>query len=114
MGSSQPHLVYLFPPLSYPKTLSLTTSSLPLSILVTPHILLRHFISATSSLPLSSTFIPQDSFSHHFIPHPIHPRNPTHASQTLHLSHIQLTSFLHFHTPRLFLSPLHSSPYPSS
>merc|ERR1711888_81068 len=42
-------------------TLSLTTSFRTLSILVTPHILLRHFISATSSFSLSSTFRPQDS-----------------------------------------------------
>merc|ERR1712074_101485 len=27
------------------------------------------------------------------------PRDPTHTSQTLHLSHIWFTSFLHFHTP---------------
>merc|ERR1712074_311989 len=42
-------------------TLSLTTSFLTLSILVTPHILLRHFISATSSLSLPS-ISPQQFF----------------------------------------------------
>merc|ERR1712074_91398 len=98
--SFQPHLAYLFTPLSYPKTLSLTTSFLTLSILVTPHILLRHFISATSSLPLSSTFIPQDSFSHHFIPHPSYPRIQTHTLlSALQFSHTTLQ--IHSQTPTL-------------
>merc|ERR1711875_88914 len=42
-------------------TLTLTTSFLNLSILVTLHIFLKHFISATSNLLLSSTFIPHAS-----------------------------------------------------
>ena len=70
-------------------TFSLTTSFLHLSHLVTPHMFRRQFISATSSLFLSSTRIPHDSDTLHYFRH-----------------HNSLKSYLF--TPNVTLRPLHT------